>query len=180
MYESILNVVDLLADVNIEVVVVLSFDVGLEVSHLKVVVDPVNHEIREPRIGSTSLEEFIEQLEAVLSEVVTKYFETHQSLVLGKGLSEESQTHIVYLVVSHVQVDQRLVNCNSLSDGLGSIVTALVVGQVEGLQTAVVRLQVLGDRLTASEAYFVGVEVQNLKGIVLEQVLHDNIKAVIA
>ena len=123
------------------------------------VVHPVNYEVREPRIGSAGLEQLIEELEAVLAKVVAEDLETHKRLVLGQSLSKQGESHVVHLVVSHVQMDKRLVHRYGLSDGLGSIVTALVVGQVKGLQTAVVRLEVFGDGLATSEAYFVGVEV---------------------
>jgi len=53
-----------------------------------VVVDPVNYKVREPRIGSTGLEQLIEELETVLAKVVPEDLETHKRLVLGQGLSE--------------------------------------------------------------------------------------------
>ena len=45
---------------NIEAEITLTFDVSLKVSHLEVVVHPVNNEIWEPRVFSAGLEEFIE------------------------------------------------------------------------------------------------------------------------
>lgn len=84
------------------------------------------------------------------------------------------------MVITHVQVDETLVHCDGLGDGLGSIVAALVIGQVKGLQGAVVALEVLGDGFAPSERDFVGVEVQHLQGGVLEQMLHDDVETVIS
>ena len=52
-------------------------------------------------------------------------------------------------------MDQALVHCNGLSDGLGTIVTALIIGQVERLERAVITFEVLGDGLTTSEGNLV-------------------------
>ena len=87
---------------DVEAEVTLTLDVGLNVRHLEVVVDPVDNEVREPGVLPADLEKFVEELEALLSEVVAEDFETHQSLVLGEGLGEEGEAHIVDLIVCHV------------------------------------------------------------------------------
>ena len=87
---------------NVEIVVVLELYICFKISHFEMIVDPVHDEVREPRILSTSLEQLVEELQAFLTEVVSEYFETHQSLVLGECLSKQSQTEIVYLIVAHV------------------------------------------------------------------------------
>ena len=62
---------------NIKSKSALIFNVSLEVGHLKVIVDPVDYEIWEPWVLSSSLEQFIEQLQALLPKIVAKDFETH-------------------------------------------------------------------------------------------------------
>ena len=66
-----------------------------------------------------------------MTEVISKYFETHERLILREGLGEKSKAHIVDLIVGHVKMDQRLVHGNCLSDGFGTVVTTLVVGEVK-------------------------------------------------
>jgi len=48
-------------------------------------------------------------------------------------------------------VDKTFVDSDSLSDGFSSVITALVVGQVQGLKGAVIGFQVFGDGLAPSE-----------------------------
>ena len=40
--------------------IAFTLNIGLEVSHLKVIIDPINNEIGKPWILSTGLEEFVE------------------------------------------------------------------------------------------------------------------------
>ena len=87
---------------DVETEVTLALNISLDVCHLVMIVDPVDNKVWEPRILSTDLEKFIEKLEALLSKVVTENFETHQRLVLRKGLSKQSESHVVDLIVSHV------------------------------------------------------------------------------
>lgn len=87
---------------NVESEVILTFNIGLKVCHFEMVIYPIDNEIWEPWILSASLEEFIEQLEALLSKVIAKYLETHQCLVLWESLSKEGKTHIIDLVIAHV------------------------------------------------------------------------------
>lgn len=75
-------------NVDVETKVALTLNVRLNVGHLEVVIDPVDNEVWEPRIFSTNLEQFVEELQAFLSKVVTKNLETHESLILRKCLSE--------------------------------------------------------------------------------------------
>jgi hypothetical protein len=50
---------------------------------------------------------------------------------------------------------------------------------VERLQRAVLSFQVCRDALTTFEGNFVTVEVQHFKGVVLEQMLHDDVNAIV-
>jgi hypothetical protein len=76
--------------VNIKSDITFLLNVGFEVCHLEVIVHPVYYKVREPWVFSTSLKQFIEELQALLTKIVAEYFETHQSLVLAQGLSEQS------------------------------------------------------------------------------------------
>jgi hypothetical protein len=110
------------SNVDVEAQVTLAFDVCLQVSHFKVIINPVDNEVWEPRVFSSSLKEFVEELEALLSKVVTEDLEAHQGLILAQSLGKQSKAKVVYLIVSHVQVDQTFIYCSCLSDCLGAIV----------------------------------------------------------
>jgi hypothetical protein len=60
-------------DVDFQVSLLL--DVRLQVSHLKVIVHPVNHKVREPRIFALTFKQTTEQFQGVLSEVISKHLE---------------------------------------------------------------------------------------------------------
>ena len=94
------------------------------------VVHPVHNEVWEQWVFPLCLEEVVEQPEAVLAKVVSEYFETHQSLVLVHTLSEESQTKVVDIIVSHIQVNKRFIYWEGLSNSLSSKVTALIIGDM--------------------------------------------------
>ena len=51
---------------------------------------------------------------------------------------------------------------------------------MEGLEGAVVGFEVLGDGLGALEADLVRVQVKDLDGVVLQQVLHDDVDAIVS
>ena len=120
----------------------LSFllNIGFEVRHFEVVVNPVNNEIRKPGVLALRLKQPAEELEAVLAEIVSEYLKGHERLVLCEGLSEKCQSHIINAIVGHVDVHETLVHRNGLGDRLRAVVGALVVGQVEQLQRAIVAL----------------------------------------
>lgn len=82
--------------------ITFSLNVSFQISHLEMVINPVDDEIREPGISSASLEEFVEKLERFLAEVVSKNLETHERIILAEGLSEEGEAEVIDLVVSHV------------------------------------------------------------------------------
>ena len=67
-----------------------------------------------------------------------------------------------------------------MRNGLGSVVAALIAGQMEGLERAIVALQIFGNGLATSEGDLICVEVQHLESIVLEQMLHDDVEAIVA
>lgn len=92
----------------------LLLNVSFQVSHLEVIVNPVNNKIWKPGVLAFRFKEAAEQLEAVLAEVVSEYLERHQCLVLCEGLSEECQTKIINAIVGHVDVHETLVYCNGL------------------------------------------------------------------
>jgi hypothetical protein len=72
-----------LRNMDIKPKITLTLNICFNVSHFEMVINPVNNEIGEPRILPTNLKQLVEQLEALLSEVVAKDFETHQCLILG-------------------------------------------------------------------------------------------------
>ena len=78
-------------------------------SHLEMIVDEIDNEVREPMVGPFSFEKFTEEAKALLSKMVSKYLERHQCLVLTETLREESQSQIFNVIVCHVKVDQRAV-----------------------------------------------------------------------
>lgn len=139
------------AHMDVEAHVALCLDVCLKVCHFKVVIHPVHHEVWEPRVFPSCLKQLVEEFEALLAEVVSEYFETHKGLVLAESLCEQSQPHVVNLIVSHVQVDQTLVYCDCLGDCFSSVVRALVVSQMQRFKRAVIAFKVLSDCLTTTE-----------------------------
>ena len=77
-------------------------------------------------------------------------------------------------------MDKALVDSDGLSNGLRSIVAALIVSQMEGLQGTVFTLEVLGNGLATSERDLVGVQVEHLKSGVLKQMLHNDVETVVS
>ena len=108
--------------VDVKAEITLAFNVGLEVRHFKVIINPVDDEVWEPWIFSASLKQLVEELQALLSKVVAEDLEAHEGLILAESLGKQSESKVINLIVSHVQVDQTLVDGNSLSDGLCTIV----------------------------------------------------------
>ena len=95
---------------NVESEVTLALNICLQVGHLEMIVNPVDNEVWEPRILSSGLEQFVEQFEAFLPEVISEDFEAHQCLILRQSLGEQSQSHVVDLIITHVQVDKTFVD----------------------------------------------------------------------
>lgn len=95
---------------NVESEVTLALNICLQVGHLEMIVNPVDNEVWEPRILSSGLEQFVEQFEAFLAEVISEDFEAHQCLILRQSLGEQSQSHVVDLIITHVQVDKTFVD----------------------------------------------------------------------
>lgn len=62
---------------NIKSDVTFLLNIRLKVRHLEVIINPVHHKVREPWVFSACLEQFVEELEALLTKVVAEYFETH-------------------------------------------------------------------------------------------------------
>ena len=60
-------------DVNSKLCLV--FNIGHEISHLEVVVNPINDEVREPWVLSFGLEQSTEELKAFLAKVVSEHLE---------------------------------------------------------------------------------------------------------
>ena len=145
------------------------------------VVHPVHHEIGEPGGLSRSLEKLVEELEALLTEVVAEDLEGHQGgSVVEQRLCQEGQTVIIDVVVCQIDVHQRLILGNRLREGLRAIVTDLVVGDVKGLKGAVRALKVLCNCLTALEGDLVGIQVKHFEGVVLKEVLHNDVNTIIS
>jgi hypothetical protein len=144
-----------------------------------VIVHPIDNEIRKPWILSFTFKQTAEKFETVLSKVVTEDLKGHECLVLSEGLGEERKAEVVNIVVGHVDVDQTLVDGEGLGDGLRAVVGTLVVRDVERLKAAVLSLEVLRNRLASFEAYFVCIKVKHFQGVVFEQVLHQDVTAVV-
>lgn len=151
---------------NIESEITLTLNISFDVSHFEVIINPVYNEVWEPWVLSANLEQFIEKLETLLTKVIAKDLKAHQSLILRKCLGKQSEAHIVDLIICHVEMNQAPINSYGLSDSLRSVITALVVGKVQGLKRAVVGLQVFSDGLAATEGDLVGVEIEDLEGVV--------------
>lgn len=108
-------------------------NIGFEVRHFEVVVNPVNNEIRKPGVLALRLKQPAEELEAVLAEIVSEYLKGHERLVLCEGLSEKCQSHIINAIVGHVDMHETLVNGNSLCNRLCTVIGTLVVSEVKRL-----------------------------------------------
>ena len=119
-----------LANVDVDAQIALILDVSLKICHLVVIIDPVDDEVGEHRVLSFCFEDLTEQGEGFLAEVVAEELEGHEGGVLGQCLCEQRQTHVIDLVVCEVQVDERLIDGESLSNGLSTVVTAAVVSQM--------------------------------------------------
>ena len=161
-----------LCDIDVDAEVRLPLNVGLQVGHLKVVVHPVDNEVRKPRVLARTLKQTTEQLETVLAEVVAEDLEGHEGLVLGESLCEQRQSEVIYIVVAHVDVHQTLIHSYCLRDCLNAVVGAFIVGQVEGFKAAVLALQILSDCFAAFEADLVCIQIQHLQSVILQQMLH--------
>ena len=107
-------------DINTQVSFILY--ICFKICHLKVIVDKVYHKIREPRVLTLRFKQTTEKFQALLSKVIAEDFEGHKSRVLSQTLGEESQTKVIDVIVSHVEVDQRLIHSKSLSNCLCPIV----------------------------------------------------------
>ena len=62
--------------------------------------------------------------------------------------------------------------------GLGTIVRAFVVRKMQRLKRTARTLEVLGDGFTAFEGDFISVQIQHLQGIILKQMLHQNVDTI--
>ena len=116
------------------------------------IVDPVNDKVGEPGCLSGSLEQFEEELKGLLAEVVTEDLEGHQGgAVVEKGLCQESQTVVLDFVVGQVNMHKLFILRNRLGEGLGTIVTDFVIGNMKCLKRAIRALQVLSDSFASFE-----------------------------
>ena len=77
-------------------------------------------------------------------------------------------------------MDEATVHSECLCDGLCAIVSTLVIGEMERLESAVLALEVLRDGFAAAERDLVGVEVKDAECVVLEQVFHHDVDTIIA
>ena len=81
-------------------------DIGLQVGHLKVIIDPVDHKVGEPGCLSGRLEQLIEQLKALLAEMISEDLEAHERGVVEETLSEEGEAEILNVVICNVQMHE--------------------------------------------------------------------------
>lgn len=90
---------------NIDAEIGFFFDISLKIGHLEVIVDPVDDKVGEPGVLALTLKQPAEQLERVLSKVISKYLKAHECLVVCQTLRELHQSIIIYIVVCHVEVN---------------------------------------------------------------------------
>ena len=148
--------------------------------HLKVIVHEVDNEVREPWVFSLWFKEPAEEAKTFLTEMVTKDFERHQCAVLAETLSEERQSKILNVIVCHIEMNQRSVHGEGLRDGFGSVIRAFVVCKVKWFKGTVFTFQVFWDGLASSERNFIRVEIEDSKRVILQQVLHHDVDAIIS
>lgn len=103
------------------------FYVRLQVPHLEVVVHPIGHKVWEPLVLPRPLKQRAEQLQRLLSEVISEDLERHKSLVKVESLCEERQSKVVDVVVGQVEMHEALVDSERLCESLCSVVRTLVV-----------------------------------------------------
>ena len=72
------------------------------ICHLEVVIDEVDHEVGVPRFLSLRLKQAAEELQALLSKVISKDLEGHEIAVLAETLSEECKTQVLNVIVCHI------------------------------------------------------------------------------
>ena len=99
---------------------------------------------------------------------------------MAEGLREQRQAEVVNIVVGHVDVDQALIYGDRLCDGFRTVVGAFIVGEVQGLQRAILSLEVLRDRLTPFETDLVRIQVKHLQRVVFKQVLHEDVATIVS
>ena len=90
------------------------------------IIYPIDYKIWKPWIFSWCLEQLVKQLETFLPKVIPKHLEGHYRAVLKQTLRKERQSHVIHVIVGHVQVDERLVYCQRLSHVLHAKVRAPV------------------------------------------------------
>lgn len=94
--------------------------------------------------------------------MVSEDFEWHEGLIVSQRLRKLHEAVILNIVVGHIKVDQALIHSDSLCDSLCAIISALIVGQMERLEGAILIAQIFGDSLTALECNLVGIQIKNL------------------
>ena len=90
-------------DINAQVSLILY--ICFKVCHLKVIIYEVHHKVREPGVLALRFKQPTEQFKALLSKVITKDFERHQSGILWKTLGEKGQTEVIDVIVCHVEMN---------------------------------------------------------------------------
>lgn len=86
------------------------------------IIHVVHYEVGKPGVLPGCLEQFIEEVQALLPEMVSEDLEGHDGRVVKERLREKSQAVVFYIVIGHVQVDQGFVLGESLRNCLGTIV----------------------------------------------------------
>ena len=97
------------------------------------IVDQIDHKVREPGVLTLALEKPAEKFKTLLAEVVSKQLKRHQGLVACKRLSEQSKTKVVDLVVCHIDVNQALVDSDCLCHGFCAVVRTFVIRKMKRL-----------------------------------------------
>ena len=131
------------------------------------IVHKVHNEVREPRCLALWLKQAAEQAQALLPKVIAEKFKAKECVILGETLSEQGQTQVLDVVVCHVKVDQWFVHGEGLSDSFRSVVGCFIVCDVQGLQGAILSLEVLCNSLASFKADLIRIEVENSQRIVL-------------
>jgi hypothetical protein len=105
----------------------------------------VHYEIRV--ILPLLIKQLKEDGQTLLPKVVPKQLDRHEVMVQSKCLCDLKQSKVVDFVISHVKMNQTLICMDCLSDRFCSVVRALVASEMQGFESAVLVLKILGQCL---------------------------------
>ena len=94
------------------------------------IVHRIHHKIRIILL-SFLIEQLKEQRQGFLPKVVPKQLNRNQLLVQSQRLRNLLQPKVIYRVISHIQMNQRLILMNRLCHRLRSVVSSLITSQMQ-------------------------------------------------